>query len=221
MPDPSQPAGAGRLSRLIVVPYIAARSDEVGGAESELTVRRDGRGLCYRQEEADDRDVCGALYGRVSISDGSGRPVFRDVHPRRQRECMEGLLCQVCARPASTTRGGTLFLARRREPEEMRAGWPEDSLTAQPPLCVPCARVSVERCHYLAGRHVAIRARKVRRYGVFGTPYTAGPYGTVRPLDDGGEGVTVPYGGPHVRWVLASQLVVELRRCTVVDLADE
>jgi hypothetical protein len=114
-----------------------------------------------------------------------------------------------------------LFLAQRELPERMWAGWPDGCLTVQPPLCVPCARIAVEQCHHLVGRAVAIRARKTRLHGVFGTPYAPGPYGTVRVLNDGGKGVTLAYSDPHVRWVLACQMVCELRRCTLVDLADE
>jgi hypothetical protein len=220
MPDQPQPVGTV-LPRPTVVPYIAARSDQLSCLETELTVRRDGRGLCYRLEKDGDRDARGALWARVSVGDGSGRPVYDEVHPTRQRACMERALCQVCAKPASRTKKGVLFLTRRESAEHMRPGWPDGCLTMQPPLCVPCARIAVEQCHHLIGRHVAIRARKTRLHGVFGTLYVPGPYGTVRAVDDRGQGVTLPYTDPAARWLLASQVVCELRRCTVVDLADE
>jgi hypothetical protein len=124
-------------------------------------------------------------------------------------------------KPASTTKKGTLFLVQREPAGHMWAGWPDSCLTMHPPLCLPCARIAVQQCPHLVGRHVAFRARKIRPYGVFGSPYGPGPYGTVRILNDGGKGVTVAYTDPHVRWILACQMVCELRRCTLVNLADE
>ncbi|MBV9026460.1 MAG: hypothetical protein JO362_22305 [Streptomycetaceae bacterium] len=221
MPHHPQPAGAMRLPRPTTVPYIAARSDELGGFEVELTVRRDGRGVGYGLEREGDRDARGVLWARVSTSDGTGRPLFDQVHPTRQRKCVELALCQVCAKPASRTKKGTLFLTRRESAEHMWAAWPDGCLTMQPPLCVPCARIAVEQCHHLIGRYVAIRARKTRLHGVFGTLYVPGLYGTVRAVDDRGQGVTLPYTDPAARWLLASQMVCELRRCTVVDLTSE
>ncbi|MFJ6212156.1 hypothetical protein ACIQGZ_02290 [Streptomyces sp. NPDC092296] len=157
------------------------------------------------------------LWERLSQAVGAGRPVYRVMHPDRQRRAMLELLCQICGGPASRTSRGWLFLANRTGPELAAAGGAEEMLTAQPPLCLPCAGIAVRQCPSLTGRHTAVRSRKPSLWGVWGSVYRPGG----RVLEEVGEGASLPYGHPGTRWLLASQLIRELRRATPVDLTTE
>ncbi|GAA0436667.1 hypothetical protein GCM10010357_67660 [Streptomyces luteireticuli] len=59
-----------------------------------------------------------------------GRPVYADMHPQRQAECMRELKCQVGAGPASRTEDGYLFIDWRK-PQDPPT-WPEGALTTMP-----------------------------------------------------------------------------------------
>jgi len=213
--------------RPTVVPYITAREGERPVPESQLVVWP-GRGLVYRHEVEGDRDRQGVLWARTSQSRENGqvvgRPRWRDVHPARQRECMERLRCQGCAGPASRTDAGYLFLASPVSSNTV-PGWPEGHLTAQPPLCLEHAKVSVEQCGYLVrSGAVALRAQVPRLYGVLGTRYACGLDGKPRAIDadDPAGSEVYPYRHRHLRpWLLASQLVRQLCEVTEVDLAEE
>ncbi|QNP74954.1 hypothetical protein IAG44_39760 [Streptomyces roseirectus] len=210
-----------------VVPYITARTGEEPAPLSHL-LARPGHGLAYPDETDGDRDAHGVLWARTSQPrDGDrlvGRPRWRDVHPARQRECMEGLLCQVCALPASRTEAGYLFLASPPNGNPL-ARWPEGHLTSQPPLCLRHAQTSVDQCGYLARTGaVALRAKEPRPYGVLGTVYGPGPGGRPQAIrsDDPAGYLVHPYRHRHVTaWLLASQLVCRLRAVTVIDLPEE
>jgi hypothetical protein len=209
------------------VPYITLREGEVPVAESMLGVRfsRSGRpvGLCYRTEVPGDRDERGVLWARTSqsLSFGDRRPVGKPhwalMHPARQRETMTLLRCQKCHGPASRTELGYLFLemADDRRPVE-------GMTTAQPPVCLAHAAEGIRRCGHLVDRgYVLVRSRVPRLYGVVGQPYRVGANGLepapqrLRP--DGAE-VPVRYTDRTLLpWVLASQLVRQLRDVTVID----
>jgi hypothetical protein len=126
---------------------------------------------------------------------------------------MLDLLCQVCCGPANHTRQGWLFVMGRN-PADMAADWAEGVRVTSPPVCEPCAAVALRHCPHLADP-VGVRARLVRHWGIFGGIFLPGPDGFLRqrPTDD-----YVPYRVPAAWWCLASQLVVELRYCTPVEL---
>jgi hypothetical protein len=148
----------------------------------------------------------------MATKPGEGRPDFGALHPVRQRQAMLELLCQVCGGPASRTRQGWLFVMPRPPRDEAPRAWPEGERTTAPPVCEPCAAVAMLHCPHLRDP-VAFRARRVRRWGVFGgifLPTHTGGLGQL-PTDD-----YVPYGENAARWCLASQLTVELTRCTVI-----
>lgn len=216
------PLTASRL-----VPYITARQGEEADWLSNLRLRPGGKGLFYLDEGPGDRDERGVLWARCSQSRlGNaivGRPRWRDVHPSRQRECMEELRCQVCVRQSSRTTLGYLFLAAHQA-DRPADGW-EGYLTAQPPLCLEHAKVAVEQCgHLVRDGAVALRVRVPRLYGVIGTLYRTGPDGRPEPVEFDGESASTPLPYRQRRltpWFLASQLVRELRDVTVVDLDEE
>lgn len=203
-----------------LVPYITSREGEHPDYLTSLrgTHGNDGHlQLAYWNEQAQDRDLRGVLWGRCSQSIGddglpTGRPRWRMIHPSRQRETMEQLRCQICAQPART-RHGCLFLAG---PHEV----PDDGAvvrTAQPPVCLKHARAAAEQCPHLAGEPIVFLVQSAPLYGVLGTPYhyTDGGLQALAAPDD-----ALPYGHPHLRWFLASQMVRRLRAYTVITLND-
>jgi len=82
----------------VIAPYITMWS-----AEQDLLCRlveRSGLGIGYADELPADRDAQGVLWRQTAAHHGLGRPEFGKVHPLRQRQAMERLLCQVCGVPA-------------------------------------------------------------------------------------------------------------------------
>ncbi|MFD8969835.1 hypothetical protein ACFV0C_33455 [Streptomyces sp. NPDC059568] len=200
------------------VPFITRWSGEREVSRADLCLSR--KGLFYRHDDAADRDKFGALWARTVGRAGVGEPRFRDVSFSRQRQAMRDLLCQVCAGPASTTRLGTLFLL---EGTVRSAAELEEEPTGQPPLCLPCARLSREQCPRLVRRYTAVRAKKPTVWGVFGVPYL--PPTPFLPAMGGlvpePRTLQVGYGRADLRFVLAHQLLRQLRRVTVIDLDAE
>ncbi|MFJ2953558.1 hypothetical protein [Streptomyces sp. NPDC087270] len=96
-------------------------------------------------------------------------------------------------------------------------GWPEQMGATHPPVCLPCAALSVRLCPYLrGGGHVAVRVKEPRPGGVLGALYKPGPAG---PLPVGRT--LLPWNDELMPWVLASQMAMELHGCTFVDLEAE
>ncbi|MEY9958864.1 hypothetical protein [Streptacidiphilus sp. MAP5-52] len=196
------------------VPYIAAWSREV---ELTPTMRvLPGAGFTFDDAVRGDRDAHGALYRRQAIVSGDrGVPYLGKVHSRRQRRCMARLLCQVCAGPPSLTSEGMLFLDQDHRSDW--TGWPENLGTVHPPLCLPCAEESVRRCRHLRGSSVAVRVRDPQPWGVLGMQYSLAPDNTLQD----GRAVELEYGDPRLGWTIASQMIMLLVGCTIVDLAEE
>jgi hypothetical protein len=209
----THPDGQGWPPASRPVPYITRWTSEKSIATASL--RLGPRGLCYADEVPGDRDAHGVLWARSSGTAGQGRPQFKKVQALRQRDAMLHLRCQVCAAPASRTRGGVLFLDT--DPAADAADI-EDTVTAQPPVCLPCAALALRYCSRLARGHVAVRVRKPVLYGVFGAVYVPGPHGRLEARPDG---MTLAYGMPGTRFVVAGQLLRRLRRVSLVDLDAE
>ncbi|MEY9848299.1 hypothetical protein ABH940_005400 [Streptacidiphilus sp. BW17] len=197
------------------VPYITAWSREVELAPKLLVLPGDG--FTFEGAVRGDRDAGGALYRRQAIisSGDRGVPDLGKVHSRRQRRCMTRLLCQVCAGPPSVTSEGVLFLDQNRRSDWK--GWPETLGTVHPPLCLPCAEVSVQRCPHLRRSSTAIRVRDPQPWGVFGMQYTLDPDNSLQP----DKPVELEYGDPRLGWTIASQMIMRLIGCTIVDLEAE
>jgi hypothetical protein len=202
-----------------LVPYVTLREGEEGAPDTLSIVREwpsNRPRLRYLKEEPDDRDVRGVLWSRCSQTrrdEGNmptGKPRWRLMHPARQRETMQSLLCQVCVKPARTSLG-FVFLAG---PDDDQAD-KTSVITAQPPLCrrhiVPAARL----CPYLDGRPVVYLAQSAPMYGVHGTVYGYGQDG-VRVVAQ--PDAPLPYGHPNLPTFLASQLVRRLGSFRRVDL---
>ncbi|WP_226961832.1 MULTISPECIES: hypothetical protein [Streptomyces] len=136
------------------VPYITQWSGEQNAAMPVVTRR--GR-LAYADERSYDRDIGGVLWRRVPSTPGKGKPDFGAVHPLRQRLAMAGLLCQVCGGPADRNEDGVLWLMG--EASGNPGDWPQGLETAHPPVCLPCATLSVRACPHLRQLFVALRVR--------------------------------------------------------------
>ncbi|MFI9585573.1 hypothetical protein ACIHCQ_27855 [Streptomyces sp. NPDC052236] len=192
--------------------FVVAYDDERGRPEGNLTIQfTPTPRLAYRVPLPGDRDRGGVLWARAERTSRRGRPIYDAMNSERQRECMYDLLCQVCGEPASRNAYGWLFLDWLMPLDPPT--WPEGSLTNMPPLCEKDARVAVEECPY-SDRFVPLRVKLPRLWGVSGVHY--------RLTEDGWQAdASIPwlkYGDESLNAVLASQLVRELRKVTVVDL---
>jgi hypothetical protein len=173
-----------------VVPYVAPWTGEHMRTDRELVYRAWGEGIAYADETPADRDEHGVLWLSNTGDLGTGRPRFKDQHPLRQRHAMADLLCQVCAGPADRTEQGTLWLLVGET--ATKAGVPRRDVTAFPPVCASCARISVAVCPALRSGSVLVRARS-RVCGVTGLLYARG---------EDGPGLSV--------WDEADQLILRL-----------
>ena len=124
---------------------------------------------------------------------------------------MRRLLCGICAGPPDRTEQGTLWLVT--DYRDDWPNWPEGMACTEPPVCLPCARLSVRACPRLRQGYVAIRVGTSAVAGVYGAQYQAG-----QPFAIAVTEAVVAFDDPAIRWTQASQLVRELSGCTIVSL---
>ena len=201
---------AGDLAGRVVAPYVTSWSEE---SVWDAPVVPGERGIAYADEHVMDRDGDGVLWARCPSRCGRGRPVFGEVHPLRQRRAMRRLLCQVCAGPADRTEDGVLWLLvdwRHDWPD-----WPNRMGVVEPPICVPCARLSARMCPTLRRRAVAFRARHYPVAGVYGALYQRQGYAAV--FTGPGEAC---FGDPMIRWIRATRLIRQVDDCTLIEVND-
>jgi hypothetical protein len=220
------------------IPYITIRDGERDHTEQALTLRMFGgsaslgvpgtAGLGYTGEKPEDRDHHGILYTRVTQNldkDGwpIGKPHWANVHPARQRECMEELLCHYCKGTPSQTEAGFLFLDVAEEADQAKPRWPEGFVTYQPPLCLPHAKKARDLCKH-GHRHgfTALRVRQPRLEGVLGVPYQITAEG-VAPARIPGVGgmVRITFAHPDRRLFLGNQFALTMHDVTVINLDEE
>ncbi|MGW4825228.1 hypothetical protein ACWEP4_41640 [Streptomyces sp. NPDC004227] len=196
-----------------VVPYITGYSREQN-ITPKLTHHPSGRSLVFVDETPHDRDSFGVPWVRPSLlpKGRRGEPLLQEavVHPFRQRRAMRDQLCQVCTRPPEDPEGPRLYLMRD-------SGRPieEGERTASPPVCVPCAGISVQLCPRLRRQHVAAWVEHAPAWGVVGLVHD--PL-TLEPLGGDQE---VAYDSEVARWVVAARLESQLFGVTPVDLEVE
>jgi hypothetical protein len=196
-----------------VVPYIASWSAESRPLE-QVVLLSGLRGIGYEDEVLYDRDKHGILWNRSSLAPGQGRPNFGSVHTARQRRTMRQMLCQVCAGPPDRNDQGVLWLLGNDRGDW--PNWPEKMAATHPPLCLPCAALSLRLCPYLRKGCVAVRVREPQVGGIYGLLYRPGPEGPEPVISD-----VVQYGDVRLPWMLASQLAMKLQGCTFIDLDAE
>ena len=195
------------------VPYLTTWSSE-RLVDGPAVVQRLLAGIGYDGEVADDRDDRGVLWVRRPDSPGKGRPLFKDVHPGRQRRAMRELLCQVCGGPADQDDDGVLWLL-----EDARGDWddwPNRLMTTHPPICRPCVPVARAQCPHLWAGSVTVRVGTYEPCGVWGHRYTASRLGPIVA-----ESGVVPFESPLLGWTVAAQLVLVLSECSIVSLDED
>ncbi|QNT94983.1 hypothetical protein HEP81_04711 [Streptomyces griseofuscus] len=194
-----------------IVPYIAGYSLE--RAEKPRLIEHPRGGLAYQDETPHDRDPWGTLWVRPPIVPrrARGRPLLKTVHAYRQRRVMRDMLCQVCTQPPAVPEGPYLFIGHS-------AAGPirEGELTPSPPVCVPCAGISVQLCRPLQhGRWTAAWVEYPGLWGVIGDTYAPGT------LDLVDQGCRIQADTREARWTVASMSVVQLHGVTPADLDAE
>ncbi|WP_331746688.1 hypothetical protein OG923_33930 (plasmid) [Streptomyces halstedii] len=152
-------------------------------------------------------DVCGGT--------ATGRPAYTaELHPERQRTAMEGFLCAACKKPAARDRRGMAWVLPLPQNGPECTRW-ENVRTEIPPMCTGCVKTVPRRCPRLRAGHVELRVRQAERIGVRGTLHP-------RPATPGlraERGVLVLDDSPDLPFVVARQVIRELREVTVVSFA--
>lgn len=203
--------GVPSAGQRVVAPYITAWSGEKD--PPYVLVERPGGGIRYADETMTDRDRHGVLWFRTPFQPGQGRPDFGRVHPMRQRRTMQRLLCQVCAGPADRTEDGVLWLLKDHRNDW--PSWPDRMGVTEPPICLPCVRMSVRLCPALRKGAAVVRAGRFTVAGVHGPLYRCDNHG-LRAV----AAATVTFEDPAIRWVRAVSLVRELWDCVIVPLGE-
>ena len=205
-PEPAAESGG----KSVIAPYITAWTAEIDPPATVVEVP--GMGIGYADEKAADRSRDGILWTRSSWLPGEGRPVFKRVHPIRQRRAMRCLLCQVCGGPADRTEDGVLWLLR--DYRDDWPDWPNHMAAVEPPICRSCVHLSVRLCPALRRGAAVLRARRYPIVAVRGCRYIG------RRFPIPAEDVTVRLEDRAVRWVKAASLVRELQDCTLLGLCE-
>ncbi|MFJ9434893.1 hypothetical protein ACIRQY_35370 [Streptomyces sp. NPDC101490] len=154
-----------------------------------------------------DRDQ---ILWAVCGGEPDGGPAYaRELHPERQQEAMDGLLCAGCVGEPTRDSSGMLWVL----PLLDFAGntvW-EGVRTVIPPLCQGCADHAKAFCPRLREGYVELRVGEAEPVGVMGTLHPR-PGQQGRPDHD----ALVLYDSPDMPFTIARQSVRELRRTTVV-----
>ncbi|WP_073772710.1 hypothetical protein [Streptomyces sp. MJM1172] len=205
----------------VPIPYVAAYSNELGPAESELCLEWPANGkpphLAYQHPRPDDRDSHGNLWVRMTRpgAEELGAVRFDSMDPLRQRRCMEELLCQVCAEPAEREHG-TLFIEWQHENEPpMR---PNRITTDMPPVCPTCLPLSLRYCRYLRDEKsvTLLLVRKSVLCGVSGTLYRVDP--SLTQWIPSGADAYSSFNKPRFPGMLAQRMYRRLHGVTVLSM---
>lgn len=168
-------------------------------------------------EDAPDalfRDELGWLW-TPSPNDRSGKPEWSQVHPGRQRQAMDHLLCQVCGRLTShdafwIVESEWVEDAKRRRALAALAGrtGPAQIITPHPPVCRSCHPIAMRHCPALRRGHwLTLTAERAVAVGVL-----ADVYGVVNgKLEQVRRNVQVRPTDPDCGMALARQRLVALR----------
>lgn len=192
-----------------VVPFITPWSTEE--VQPTVVIELGNAGIGYADETLGDRDEHGVLWRRMASRPGRGRPLFGQMHSLRQRKAMGKLLCGICAGPADVTGQGVLWLLQDNRDDW--PAWPNGMAATEPPVCLPCAHLSVRVCPAIRNRYAAIRVGRCEVSGVYGIRYRGGAVFPTTARDD-----IVTFDDPAIRWTCAVQLVRHLTECTLIDL---
>ncbi|RZU28306.1 hypothetical protein EV284_6472 [Streptomyces sp. BK022] len=193
------------------MPYVLPRTGELGKREPVIVTPA---GVRYADPALTEtwRDLDGVLW-EVREGAPTGPPAYTaELHPVRQPEAMDGLLCAGCREPADRGPDGMLWLLPLlgAAPDTR---W-EGVRTAIPPMCATCAELAPTVCPVLGDGHVELRVREAGPIGVRGTRHP-------RPGEPGDPDpdALVLYDSPDLPFVVARQAIRELRRTTVVRIS--
>ncbi|MFE0773358.1 hypothetical protein [Streptomyces sp. NPDC058861] len=155
------------------------------------------------------RDADGILRAICEGPRTGGPAHARELHPYRQREAMERLLCAGYSGPPSRDERGVLrVLPLLDDADDPTRGCVQ---TVIPPMCDPCKTKATQACPRLRDGHVELRVKEAEKIGVWGTLYPpAGVEG--EPVPD----ALVLFNSPDEGRVIARRPVRELRDFTVV-----
>lgn len=187
------------------VPYITAYDEERAdfrlafGCHSQAV---DGQRLSY-VDPAESDWMFGVLWVRRE-NHQRGCPQWKQVHALRQRECMVGQLCQVCAGPAVDKGTGRVSWVLTDVPPA-----PSVYVTA-PPTCRSCIPEAVASCPRLQRSAHAYTVGVSKSYGVVGDLFTR----------DAGGGVDLVRRNDFVPLDARDRLEYALARQLVVQLSD-
>jgi hypothetical protein len=196
----------------LVVPFVALWSSEkedVGKVGLEGDGNIDG-----------PRDQRGIFWQPYGDTMGVGRPLFAEVHPIRQKMCMEGPYCQVCGTKMPNKNVPWIV------PPATNSEWDRDLsspdsrpfITHTPPTCRDCWPVAMTLCPHLKAHHFfKLIVKDYSIAGVFGDHFwRAHPFAPIQ----GEQGLVLRFGNSqHAearKGFVAKQLVVAINRWKVV-----
>lgn len=189
------------------MPYVLPRTGELGECKPVIVTPA---GVRYADPARDraGRDLDGVLWEEREGTPTGPPAYLAELHPARQREAMELLLCAGCGGPPDRGPDGMLWLIPLlgASPD---ARW-EGLRTAIPPMCAACAKLAPRVCPVLRDGYVTLRVRVAEPLGVRGTLHP-------RPGEPGppDADALVAYDSDALRFVVARQAVRELRQVTV------
>lgn len=194
------------------VPFITAWRDEKLQQPPVIATQS---GIAYAGAPGRGVDENGILWKLWDDIQGSGEPLWKDVHAPRQQRAMRESLCQVCGGPADRNEQGTLWLLEDMRDEGPR--WPDGYFTLHPPVCTPHAPVAAKLCPHLRETGVVpVRVKNVILDAVYGQRYARTRLGLVA-VEKKDIFRTRSWAA---KWVLAGQLAATLDDCTIIDPAE-
>lgn len=207
-------------------PRIVLRADQ-RVHRGPLRITADG--IRYGDPRPSDWDDEGILWPRVTGTE-TGRPLYADINPLRQRAAMEDpqrLLCQVGMGPATATPDGVLWIVPQpagKPWDPHRPRWPAGR-TAEPPVCTAHAPLAARSCPRLREGCAAVLVRRAPLVAVEGTLFRPGGDGLVETLPHAMFELDPPDDMPgeeliDPRFLLGEHLVRDLDGLTPVDLRD-
>ena len=124
------------------VPYVTAYSDEEFDTGFDIDLAQGSAGPRLRYPNPRHEDWMFDVLWPRQAPHLDGHPIFQQMHPLRQRECMLERRCQVCRQSALSPLGRLSWLL----PGQVTSGL---VCVSKPPVCVPCISDARNRCPHL------------------------------------------------------------------------
>ncbi|GAB1821100.1 hypothetical protein [Herbidospora sp. RD11066] len=198
----------------IPVPYVIAYSGELDTSPIKF-VRSPIGGLRLSYEHPYEGDWrYGALRARSGQS-REGQPQWRKLNTRRQWDCMENLLCQVCGNPAQDPATGRVpWIVTDAVFRRVGA---TGGLASAPPTCLSCIPVALSLCPHLHASPAMYMVGNSRPASVLADMYTPDAEG--RAYFTGEHNVELPlWGSTNLPFAFAHQLVMFISEMTPLSM---